>query len=138
MKEVVLLLTGCIKPNVADAGVVLNPQIRKRQYLDSINWYLSNTPYKIVFCENSGYDISSDIDVVFKERIEFLTYKSNKDNRNRSKGYKEMEILEHIQNHSESIKNADVLVKITGRLQLLNICNILVLLSFILNLLPPP
>lgn len=29
MKEVVLLLTGCIKPNVADAGVVLNPQIKK-------------------------------------------------------------------------------------------------------------
>lgn len=62
--QVVLLLTGCIRPNIKnDILAITDVETRKNQYLEAIRWYVQNTPYKIVFCENSGYDISSELRV---------------------------------------------------------------------------
>ena len=135
--EIVLILTGCIKPNVIDAGVILDTEIRKKQYIDAIMWYYNNTTYKILFCENSGTDISKHIGLENKQRIEILTYTSDNHNRERSKGYKEMEILEYVYNHSKIISSADILVKITGRLQLLNIKSIINCLQYIIKIQNP-
>lgn len=54
-------------------------------------------------------------------RIEFLTYYSAPTVPDRSRSYKEMEILEYVQEHSGKLRQADMVVKITGRLELLNI-----------------
>ena len=54
-----ILLTGCICPNTAEGLVVCNTYTRKQQYLDAIHWYFNNTSFNIVFCENSGTDISN-------------------------------------------------------------------------------
>lgn len=118
--EVILLLTGCIKPNVIDKMVWNNPEVRKQQYIDAINWYLENTPYKLIFAENSNTDISSYFRQ-YEKRIEFMTYESLPIIPDRSRSYKEMEILEYVYNNSELIDSTGVIVKITGRLQLLNI-----------------
>ena len=48
MKNIVILLTGCICPNTTEGLVVNNADTRKQQYLDAIHWYLNNTPYHIV------------------------------------------------------------------------------------------
>lgn len=56
--EVVLLLTGCIKPNVDDKIAVSNWKKRQDMYVEAISWYAVNTNYKIVFVENSGTDVS--------------------------------------------------------------------------------
>lgn len=127
--KVVLLLTGCVRPNVADAGVVIDTDMRKKQYVEAIEWYLSNTPYDVVFCENSGTDLSDCVKTENNGRVEFLTYNSDTNNRNRSKGYKEMEILEYIDRHSAKIADSDMLVKVTGRLVLLNIKELISLIS---------
>lgn len=118
--EVILLLTGCIKPNVTDKILWNDPEVRKRQYIDAINWYLENTPYKLIFAENSGTDISSCF-CQYEGRTEFLTYESKPTVPERSRSYKEMEILEYVYDNSEMLNSGGVIVKITGRLQLLNI-----------------
>lgn len=126
-KDVVLLLTGCIVPNSSRALVITDAETRKSQYLEAINWYLLNTEYKIVFGENSGTDLSSEIDERYHERIEFLTYMSKPTIPDRGKGYKEMEIIEYCLRNSKWLKVADAIMKGTGRLVLKNVTTVLAL-----------
>lgn len=53
-----------------------------------------------------------------------LSFVASSQGSERGKGYKEMEILEYIYEHSRFCKEADLLVKITGRLVLLNIVSL--------------
>lgn len=116
--EVVLLLTGCIKPNVTDYIAVSDWEKRQAMYVDAIQWYATNTPYKIVFCENSGMDVTK----LIGGNIDILTFKSLPDVPDRSRSYKEMQILEYAFEHSKFLQADDIMVvKITGRLKLLNI-----------------
>lgn len=119
--DVILLLTGCIVPNVTDKLYFADPEERQRQYVESLRWYLDHTPFRIIFAENSGTDLSSLFHTT--NRIEFLTYKSKPTIPERSRSYKEMEILEYVRDHSKFLNSGgvDIVVKITGRLQLLNI-----------------
>lgn len=94
-------------------------------YIKAIEWYLENTNYKIVFCENSGTDISQTFPS--NSRIEFITYTSE-NIPDKTKGYKKMEILEYIYQNSKFISKIDessILEKITGRLIALNIKKII-------------
>lgn len=124
--NVILLLTACINPNCNDVLAVKDFDVRKDMYIKSIKWYLEHTDYKLVFCENSGTDISDKFDYA-KDRTEFLVYKSVSDI-NRTKGYKEMEILDYAYKNSKFISccnKSSIVVKITGRLILLNINRII-------------
>lgn len=69
----VLLLTATINPNGMTFTALQDVEIRKRQYLDAIDYYLTKTPYKIVFCENSGVNIFEEIKSPDKyQRLEYL------------------------------------------------------------------
>ena len=119
--EVILLLTACIKPNVTDYIATSNYMERQNMYINALNWYISNTNFKIIFVENSGTDIKNAINVN-SDRVEFLTFNSNPTIPERSRSYKEMEILEYAFENSKFLKNDElIIVKITGRLKLLNI-----------------
>ena len=122
--NIVILLTGCIVPNTDDVLAIKDIQTRKKQYIDAINWYLTNTPYKVVFGENSGTDISNEISKDYLDRVEFITFESKPILPDRGKGYKEMEIIEACINESTFIENAQVVVKGTGRLILKNIMSL--------------
>lgn len=123
--QVVLLLTGCVQPNIKnDILAIKDVEIRKKQYLEAIDRYVKNTPYKIVFCENSGYDLKSEM-TIRGGQIEYLSFVASSYGADRGKGYKEMEILEYIQAHSQFYREGDLFVKVTGRLILLNICQII-------------
>lgn len=50
-----------------------------------------------------------------------MTYYSAPTVPDRTRSYKEMEILEYAVEHSQKMKDAEMIVKVTGRLQLLNI-----------------
>lgn len=50
-----------------------------------------------------------------------MTYYSAPTVPDRSRSYKEMEILEYVQEHSKKLKQVEMVVKITGRLELLNV-----------------
>ena len=122
--KVVLLLSGCVQPNIKnDVLAIADVETRKKQYVEAIKWYAQNTPYKIVFCENSGYDLSGELSN-WGGQIELLSFVAGSYGADRGKGYKEMEILEYIRRYSGFYKEGDFFVKVTGRLVLLNICDI--------------
>lgn len=119
----VILLTGCINPNGMPFTRLTNADERKQQYVDAIHYYLNNTTYKIVFCENSDTDIKPLFDKEF-DQLEFLHFAGNKI-KNKGKGYGEAEIIEYALLHSKFIQNDSIIVKITGRLIVKNIQRLL-------------
>ena len=118
-KNIVLLLTGTINPNSRDILSVTDPEIRKKQYLEAIFFYLDHTDYDIVFTENSGTSILENFER--NERIEFLSYRSPFTIPDKGKGWKELEIIDFSLKNSKFIHAGVFVLKITGRLKLLNI-----------------
>ena len=68
--EYILLLTACINPDGMPFTCLADVGVRKKQYIEALNFYLKNTTRKIVFVENSGTDISSSFKD-FQHRIDF-------------------------------------------------------------------
>lgn len=118
-KDIVLLLTGTIQPNSMDVLAVTDPEIRKQHYLEAISFYLASTHYKIVFSENSGTSLAEHFPE--SERLEFLVFQSPAINPDKGKGWKELEIIEYSLNNSRLIEPESLILKITGRLKILNI-----------------
>lgn len=111
-----------------------NPEQRKKQYVDAINYYLSQTNYPIVFSENSGTDITALFpDAISSGRLEYLTFTGNQ-NKERGKGYGECEIIQYALENSQIIRKykSHSIAKITGRLIIKNINTIIYLHTFIL------
>jgi len=120
--NVVLILTATITPQVnfikiSDKGK------RRAEYEKAICWYLEHTPYKIVVGENSGcYDLLNCIPQNEKSRVELICYSETA---NVSTGWNEMQIMRRVSEQSTFVKEADLLFKITGRLILTNIMEVL-------------
>lgn len=119
-KKITIFLTGCIHVNTKEGLAISDAAVRKQQYIDAIQWYLNNTPYNIVFCENSGTDISNEIGTG-RGRLEFLTYTSKPLKVDYGKGQREMEIIAYAIEHSAMLMSSDIIIKGTGRLILKNI-----------------
>lgn len=119
----VIVLTACINPGKMIHTSLTDVDIRRRQYEDALEFYLLQTDYPIVFVENSGTDISGDFrKFVDCGRLEFVTFQGNEEfDRKKGKGYGEALILEYALEHSLFVHQCDFLVKITGRLKLLNV-----------------
>lgn len=119
--KLTLLLTGCINPNCVEQVKVNNPGIRLSMYLNAIQFYLDNTIFDIVFCENSGYHLQCE-SYLNNDRIEWLSYESTpSSSADCTRGYREMEIIEYAYINSKKITESDVILKCTGRLILYNI-----------------
>lgn len=119
-KNIILLLTATIKPNSFDTLVLIDPNVRREQYIESLTYYLHTTNFKIVFVENSGESLSNYF-FQYIHRIEFLTYDSKFEIIDRGKGFKEVEIINFAMENSSFISGSDIIIKITGRLNILNI-----------------
>lgn len=121
--KTVILLTGCINPNGMPFTQLNDSHERQKQYVDAINYYLSNTNLPIIFCENSNTDICS-LFTKEQKRLEVLTFSGNQD-KLRGKGYGEAEIINYALHHSTFIQDDSIIIKITGRLIVNNICQLL-------------
>lgn len=121
----ILLLTGCINPDGMVYTALQNVEVRKRQYIESINFYLKTTSLQIVFVENSNTDISKYFSDTDKIRVEFITFSGNDFDKTLGKGYGEMQILFSAFNKSEKIRESQHVCKITGRYQVQNITKLL-------------
>ena len=117
--NLVILLTGTINPNSFSNLTIKNPEIRRQQYLDAIKFYLKHTKFKIVFTENSGDQLKNF--PTQPGRIEYLSFESAPIIPDRGKAYKEMEIIDFALQNSSFLREAKSVVKITGRLKVLNI-----------------
>lgn len=117
--EMVILLTGTIRPNTKDILSVKNPETRKHQYIEALSFYLEKTDLNIVFAENSGTSLETYFEG--NQRIEFLTFLSSNTSPDRGKGWKELEIIDYSLRNSKMLQGNISILKITGRLKLLNI-----------------
>lgn len=123
--KIVLLLTACINPKGMSFTVVNNEIDRLHQYLISLNWYLVNTKFKILFVENTNYDVSA----YFKEyieagRLECLTFDGNSFDPALGKGFGESLIIEYALSNSIFLQFSNLIIKITGRIIVENIATL--------------
>lgn len=126
--ETVILLTATVNPNGMSFTALQDRTVREEQYKNSLFYYLENTDSKIVFCENSGTDLSSEYrKYIDEDRIEFLTFDGNDYDKRLGKGYGEAKIILYAINNSKFIKRFMncYIVKITGRVIVRNIGDIL-------------
>ncbi|UPS91661.1 MULTISPECIES: hypothetical protein [unclassified Bizionia] len=121
-ENVVLLMTGTVKPNTFATLALKDPDIRREQYVEAISYYLTQTNLKIVFVENSGVLLADEFEeIAYKNRLEFLTFSSQPSMPDKGKGAKELEIINYAMDHSKFINESNSIIKITGRLKILNI-----------------
>jgi hypothetical protein len=126
-----LIITSAVHVN-SNFTFLTDPEKRLQQYIESIKFYLSSAQIKnIIICDNSGYDYSSS------EEIKILAQQNNKhlechnfhgDNENifkKGKGYGEGEMLKYLFAESALLKQQTSFSKVTGRLFIKNIDQVL-------------
>jgi len=90
------------------------PRKRLKDYRKALKKWLGCTLFdSIVFCENSGYDLSK-LSASASGRVTFLSFSGNNYPRHFGKGYGEMNILRHVLSGSV-LRPHDLIVKVTGR-----------------------
>jgi hypothetical protein len=119
-----IFLTASIEP-LNTIGLKRNSVIeREDDYFNALVFYLK-LGIPIVFCENSMYhsDKISNLVTNNSGKLEYLNFKSLNSHYGKSHG--EKEIFDYAHQHSELIKTSDYVVKVTGRLIVVNILYIL-------------
>lgn len=129
-----LIITGCIDPVRNQTHLVISDnEVRLMQYSDSIEYYIKKSPFrKIVFCDNSNYDVSKleylrQLSIDNNKDLEIMSFAGNiklveqYDN----KGVGEDEIISYVTKYSKLFQKCSYITKITGRLIVTNITDIL-------------
>lgn len=112
----VLLLTACINPNGMPETAIQDSDVRLSQYLTALEFYLHTTDFKIVFVENSGYDLSANFQSeISSGRMEFITFQGNDFDHSLGKGYGESLVIEKALADSKLLRTHSVIIKVTGR-----------------------
>lgn len=111
--------------------VLRDEEERLRQYKDSIYFFLESGAFsKVVFCENSNYGTEklSYLTEFAQKRgieLELLSFQGNVEmSCIHGKGYGEGEIMDYVFTHSRLVEKEPYFVKITGRLKVDNVKDI--------------
>lgn len=125
-KRTVILLTACVNPNGMSFTKLQNSEERKRQYIEALHFYLENTSCRVIFVENTNTDFSQLFQqYIYNGQLEYLTFDGNAYPRELGKGFGEGKIIEYAILHSRFFAECTYVVKITGRLIVLNIKSII-------------
>jgi hypothetical protein len=117
-REPILLLTGTVDPQGMIGTQLIDPRERENDYLSAFEkWVKLSNFKKIIFCENSGYDLSKFAKIEHgSKEVHLLCFKGNDFDRKHGKGFGEMEILAHVFKQPGLVTHEDRIVKCTGRL----------------------
>jgi len=114
--DILLLLTGTINTQNKMFTALTDKDQRKREYISTIQFYLKNFDFPVVFVENSGEDISAFFTQSIQEnRLEILTFQGNDYPPELGKGTGEMRCMEHGVKNSRLLRADHFVFKITGR-----------------------
>jgi len=110
--------------------VLVDPEEREKQYHDSISFFIKESPLtKIIICDNSGYHYPEsfyDLAGSHNKEIELLSFQGNVELiANLGKGYGEGEIMQFVLSNSKLIRQVEGFLKVTGRLKLVNVTELL-------------
>jgi hypothetical protein len=121
----ILLLTATITPLQGINNLShTDPSKRLRDYQLALEHYLRmrRPGERIVFCENSGADLSTLADIARRmnaaDTVEFLSFEGNDFPPTHGRGYGEFKMVEYAMSASRTIQTAqdnDMIWKITGR-----------------------
>ena len=129
--NIVLLLTACIDPRNVVAVARRDITIRLEDYKLALkHWLKDRNIKKIVFCENSGHDLKELQNIYhnenqFNTQVEFLLFEGQNFPSHLGKGYGEMGIISFAVQNSQLISRAVYVLKVTGRLYIPNIGQLL-------------
>lgn len=124
--NIIILLTACITPNGMSCTKLQDPLERRLQYEQALAFYLENTSFKIVFVENTDTYIGDKyIQFINEGRLEFITFMGNDFSVKLGKGYGEAIILKEAFLKSILLQDCDYVIKITGRLIISNMHQLL-------------
>lgn len=117
-REPILVLTGTIDPQGMIGTKLVDPLERERDYLSSFHKWVKYSDFmRIIFCENSGFDLSKFAEIPTNgKQVNLLSFSGNAFDRKFGKGYGEMEILNYVFDQPGLILSEDRIVKCTGRL----------------------
>ncbi|SEW14430.1 hypothetical protein SAMN05428988_2454 [Chitinophaga sp. YR573] len=122
-----LIVTSTVYVNSSFTALT-DPAVRKEQYVDSILFYLEK-PWltAMIVCDNSGFDFSTvatiqQLAASRNKQIELLSFEVDSDRVLKSgKGYGEGAIMNFILDNSHLIQQYDFFYKVTGRVKVTNI-----------------
>jgi len=118
----VLVLTATIDPKSMSNTQRNDPAVRLNDYRVALKAWLECGAFnRIIFCENSGYDLTSIRQICDRCRrpgteVELLSFTQESFPEKFGKGYGEMLILAHVLRESALLQPAARMVKVTGRL----------------------
>lgn len=119
-RSIALLLTATIDPGATLFVQRRDPQTRLRDYLSALAAWLScGAAARVVFCENSGFDLSplARLAARYGEcSVELISFQGNEAGAVRGKGYTELKLIEHAMHVSSVLSGSDIVAKCTGRL----------------------
>ena len=114
--RIVVLLTACVNPNGMSKTVLQDMELRRKQYVNALNFYLQETSLPICFVENTGFDMSCEFhSYIDSGRLEYLCFKGNNYDKSLGKGYGEAVIILYATENSVFLKRCKYLIKVTGR-----------------------
>lgn len=123
-RSITLLLTATIDPGATPLVERREPLTRLRDYQQALEWWLSCAAApRLVFCENSGFDLASLVGLTERQsgcKVEFISFRGNQAAAAKGKGYAELQLIDHAMRTSSFIASSDLVVKCTGRLTIRN------------------
>ncbi len=127
------IITGTISPSKEVGQLVLKDTTeRLKQYEECIKFFIYSEAFdKIIFCDNSDYDMKKMEYLVEEAKskgieLELMSFLGDAQGvKVHGKGYGEGEIMRYIFDYSKYMNREDFFVKITGRLKINNIKEII-------------
>ncbi|HLK15986.1 MAG TPA: hypothetical protein VKT78_14365 [Fimbriimonadaceae bacterium] len=122
-KKLAILLTATVDPKGMRLTARSDPAQRLRDYETALPKWLAAIDIPIVFCENSGYDISSIQQVAESHgrNVELVSFTAPPFPEARGKGYGEMLIIREALARAKTFSDGTILIKATGRIFFPNI-----------------
>lgn len=128
-RPVTLLMTATITPPSGAPELARNDaKLRLGDYCDALRFYLTmpeHTVDKIIFIDNSDSDLSAleavISEVPHKKKVELIKFQGNDHPPEFGKGYGEFKLIDYGITHSALLSPDDLVWKVTGRLRVLNL-----------------
>jgi hypothetical protein len=132
-RPAVLVMTATIRPpENCPALARSDPALRLDDYRTALLFYLTlptRLVDRILFIDNSDYDLTPLVEAARAQagdkRVEFVSFQGNDHPPYFGKGYGEFRLLDHGLARSSLVRPGDVLWKVTGRLQVANLAELI-------------
>jgi len=125
-RKTLLLLTATVNPDGMPFTRRTSPRKRLRDYRRALRQWSAEPAFdSIIFCENSGYDVSRlNAHRNGRVPVSFFSFRGNDYPRHLGKGFGEMNILNHAL-QAAGVDDEDLVLKVTGRYYAPNIAEVM-------------